>query len=57
MKKSELLEKIEHSILRVQGCDPDTGEKLWPSEHYIAYAVLKDLENYGLINYEKEENE
>ena len=46
MKKSEMLEKIKQRIYNIQGGD-ETGV-LWPSEDYIAYAILDEVEQAGM---------
>lgn len=48
MKRSEMLSMINSTLLRICGCDPDTGELLWPPNSYIAYCILKDVEQAGM---------
>lgn len=48
MKRSKMLDIIDTTLLRICGCDPDTGDLLWPPNSYIAYCVLKDMEQAGM---------
>jgi len=49
MKRSEALKKLEEALERTTGGDPETGEKLFPSIDYMAYAALKCVEELGML--------
>jgi len=49
MKRSEMLEIIGRAIEMTIGCNPDTGDKLYPSSNYIAFVVLHEIEKSGML--------
>lgn len=44
-----MLKKIEEAIERTTGGDPETEQKLYPSTNYMAWAVLKCVEDLGML--------
>lgn len=49
MKRSEALAKIKEAIQGTMGSDPETLEPLHAPEEYVATAVLKAIEEIGML--------
>jgi hypothetical protein len=49
MTRKEMLKKIEVALENSFGGDPDTGETLYPHTDYMAYVVLKTVEELGML--------
>jgi hypothetical protein len=48
MKRTDMLDLIEFTIQQTTGCDSDTGDKLYAPDKYMAYAILRAIENAGI---------
>jgi hypothetical protein len=50
MTKSELAQLIELTIDSSCGVDPDTAEILYPNNKYLAFRIIKVLEENGYLD-------
>lgn len=49
MKKSEALSKLLKRLETIKGCDPDTGEIIYPNDEYLVYALLDEMEKMVML--------
>lgn len=49
MKRTEMLSKLLDRLDKIKGCDPSTGEPLYPHDDYIVYSMLDEVEKLGML--------